>query len=192
MKKYALIYVILLTAIVSMAGEPQMDWAYHDDADAIDDRSTERVPGTTYTFLSHDSADTPTSASISLYVLTLNQFAGAEDEQVFVRWWNGEKEHWVAAEWVQNMRLGGDSPFGTFHGLPISGEAVTDVWKATIPAEMTMPGDNYYVIQLKARSEDSESVRYLLRKNGEQNNLEQMWTDQPDYAGKDWHVTITE
>jgi len=180
------------------AAEMNMEWAYHDDADGIDHRVTERVPGQDHPFLANGTAVIDDGQEITLYLLTANQFAGDAEEQVFLRWWNGAEEHWVAGEWVRNIRLGeGEEAVGPFHGYPQWGQETIDLWKVTVSAELTRPGDNYYTIQLKAWSEEDSSERYLLREMegefGSKNKLGQAWTAAPEgYFGRDWMVTITE
>jgi hypothetical protein len=129
--------------------------------------------------------------------MTANQFAGDADEQVFVRWWNGDREHWIIAEWFANATLdiSGENA-GIFRGKPDFGSVMVDIWKIWIPADYTRPGDNYYVIQLKAWSPQGASEYYLLRDSGVEgakvNNLGQAWTENANYAGHDWKVVITE
>lgn len=192
MKKWI---ILACFAACSASAQVNMDWAYHDDADDVDDRTIEKLPGEEFTFLSPADAAIPDDAPVVLYVLTANNFAGDLDEQVFVRWWNGESEHWVMAQWIKNIKL---SPLGltaqTFHGLPLSGEAMLDVWRVEIGADITRPGDNYYVIQAKGWKEGETREAYLLRnavpEKSRENALGQQWIGSPDYAGHDWSVRI--
>jgi hypothetical protein len=178
--------------------EVNVEWAYHDDADELDDRASELVPGETFAFLANESTSISTDSAIELYVLTANQFAGDGEEKVWLRWWNGEEEHWLEAGWVKNVDLGDSSEaVGTFHGVPEEGVVRADLWKFDIPSDLTRPGDNFYVIQLKQQTEDGSVEYYLIRKpdvdvNGV-NNLDQAWTATAEnYFGRDWKVTITD
>jgi hypothetical protein len=175
--------------------EVNMDWAYHDDNDGVDDRATENVPGQGFTFLGNGKVEIPDGEPITLYVLTANQFAGDADEQVFVRWWNGKEEKWITGGWVTNVFLGaGEKDSGRFHGLPNDQSVMADVWKVDVAADVTIPGTNYYVIQFKGVGQDGTKETYLTRdsvgENGKVNNINQAWTPAADYFGHDWNVTI--
>jgi len=194
MKKYVfMLLVVLLSGIFAYAGELRLDWAYHDDADELDDRTSEQIPGENLTFLGNGSTLIANDEPVMLYVMTVQQFAWDQEEQVLVRWWNGEEEHWVMGSWLLNIELG---DIDTFHGLPLDEAVTVDLWEVKIDPEITRPGENYYVIQLKGwvEGEDPEAV-YLLRDTGggeaSANNLEQAWTA-GDYSGRDWSVSITE
>lgn len=178
------------------AGAIELDWAYHAQA-GQDNRVTENVPGQTLTFLGNGSTEISNDEPVILYVLTLNQFAGDADEQVFVRWWNGKQEHWVMASWAANVLLGSEGEgAGRFHDKPDWGTVMLDLWKIEIDPKITRPGDNYYVIQLKAFSERGTSEFYLMRDAGtasaQVNNLGQAWTAEPEYIGHDWSVRVKE
>lgn len=179
------------------ADEPiAVRWAYHDDADQIDDRCGEQVPGERFCFLDAETTVIADDEPVRLYALTDRNFAGQREEQVFVRWWNGQEEKWIMGKWVKNITLGPKAIDGTFHGLPGEGEVVVDLWLIEIPPEVTLPGENYYVIQLKGWSDDPR-VMYLLRDvpqdgHGALNPLGQYCTPEPEYFGHDWCVTIKE
>lgn len=195
MKKWMLILAFACFSTVSASAQINMEWTYHDDADDVDDRTTEKVPGEEFTFLSPADTVIPDDTPVVIYVLTANNFAGDLDEQVFARWWNGETENWVMAQWIKNIPL---SPMGitaqTFHGLPLAGEAMLDLWRIEIGAEFTRPGENYYVIQAKGWKEGETREAYLLRdavpEKSSENALGQQWIGSPDYAGHDWSVRI--
>ena len=200
MRRRSIFLLTLLTLILPRwsyaSGEIRTHWAYHDDADDIDDRCGETVPGERFAFLDSEFTVIPDDQPVLLYVLTDKDFAGDREEQVLVRWWNGEKEHWVMGAWVKNIILGPGSVAGTFHGLPAQGVVTVDLWKVEIPAELTRPGENYYAIQLKGWSDDPRTV-YLLRdipeeNQGNLNPLGQYCTEKPAYMGHDWSVTIKE
>lgn len=186
---------LVASCVGATAADVNMDWAYHDDNDGTDDRFSEAVPGQAYMFVGNAKKEISTSEPITLYVLTGNQFAGDAEEQVFVRWWNGMQENWVAGSWETNVRLGpGEMDAGRFHGLPAEGDALLDIWKIVIPAEMTEVGENFYVIQIKGWSDAGASEKFLLRdtaEGGSNNNVGQAWTA-GSYFEHDWSVTITE
>lgn len=189
--------VALLTASPRVFAQLDLDWAYHDDDDGIDDRVGEKVPGETFTFLGNGSTVIGDNEPVVIYVLTANQFAYDLDEQVFVRWWDGQQEHWIMGGWVKNIYVGEKQPGGRFHDQPSQGEVMLDLWKVEVPAEATRPGENYYVIQLKGWSEEEGAIeRYLLREAGaseaSHNGLNQAWSSAADFSGRDWSVTIKE
>lgn len=176
------------------AGAMEFDWAYHE-ADGQTLRTTEKVPGLDVTFLENGSEEIRKGERIVLYLCTANQFAGDADEQIFVRWWNGTSEHWIAGEWVTNVMLDVSGEHaGTFRGKPDFGSVLIDVWRIVIPPHIVRLGDNYYVIQLKAWSPYGVIEGYLLRDSGAEgartNNLGQAYTEQPNYAGHDWLIKI--
>ena len=195
MKNWFFVLAFVCFSAAAASAQINMDWTYHDDADDVDDRATEQVPGEDFTFLSPSGIVIPNDAPVVIYVLTANNFAGDLDEQVFVRWWNGETEHWVMAQWIKNIPL---SPMGlnaqTFHGLPLAGEAMLDLWRVEIGADITRPGENYYVIQAKGWKDGDTKEAYLLRdavpEKSQENALGQQWIGSPDYAGLDWSVRI--
>ena len=178
---------------VSLCGaELNMDWAYHNVAGS--DRAQEFVPGHGFSFLGNSKVIIPDGEPVTLYVTTANQFAGDADEQVFVRWWNGSEEKWISGTWATNVWLGsGENDAGRFHGLPMDQSVMLDVWKFEIGADVTLPGENFYVIQLKGWKEGSEPAQaYLLKDSGtdsQVNNIGQIWTS-GDYFQHDWSVTI--
>ncbi len=169
-------------------------WAYHNDG--IMDRAQENVPGQSFAFLGNGSATIKDSEPITLYVLTANNFAGDRDEQVFARWWNGSAEHWIMGSWMTNVYIGfGDGTVGQFKGQPEQVADMVDVWKIEVSPDVTLPGDNYYVIQMKGwREGETPSEVFLLRTesadNPNKNNLGQPWTGKGDYFEHDWSVQI--
>lgn len=186
---------LLALSFQAFAADLNVEWAYHDDADGIDDRAGEKVPGQTFAFLGNGSTNIADADIVTLYVMTANQFAGDADEQIFVRWWNGSEENWVAGSWVGNLQIGeGENGVGLFHDQPVEGQIMADLWKIEIAPEITQPGVNYYAIQLKGWKDGAATEYYLLRdeapENGGLNNLNQSWTSGADYAGHDWSVMI--
>ncbi len=189
-----------VVAAILLAGAPAFatintDWAYHDDNDGTDDRIGEGVPGQAFMFLGNTKVSVPDSEPVTLYVLTANQFAGDADEQVFARWWNGKEEKWIMASWVTNVYLGsGENDAGRFHGAPMDQSVMCDVWKIEVGAEVTLPGENFYVIQLKGWKDNaSTGEAYLIKDSGDgskNNNIGQSVTT-GDYFKHDWSVTIT-
>ena len=173
-------------------GDERLDWAYHNIAGA--DRTQEFVHGQGFCFLQNSKVSIPDADPVVLYVTTANQFAGDADEQVFVRWWNGKEEKWIMGSWVTNVWLGsGENDAGRFHGQPMDQSVMLDVWKFEVGADVTLPGENFYVFQLKGWKEGSEPAQaYLLKDAGtdsKANNLGQVWTA-GDYFKHDWSVTI--
>jgi len=189
----ATIGLALLPAVAE--AQLNMDWAYHAAADSPEARITERVPGEEATFLANGRLEIADGEEVVIHVLTAHQFAGDGEEQVWLRWWNGE-ERWFQGHWQKNVILGDSArAAGQFRGLPASGEVVLDLWEIRIDAGTTRPGENYYVIQLKGVGGQGEIVHYLLREGsgefGGMNQLGQAWTVSPDYTGRDWKVVIT-
>lgn len=185
----------LLLAGAVRAADLNMDWAYHDDEDGVDDRIDENVPGQGFMFLGNAKLEVPDAEPVTLYVLTANQFAGDQDEQVLVRWWNGKEEKWITGGWYTNVFLGsGWNESGRFHGVPNDQSVMADVWRVEVGADVTLPGTNYYVIQLKGWSEGGSAEAYLTRdsvgENGKVNNINQGWTPAADYFTHDWSLTI--
>jgi hypothetical protein len=188
----ALLAGLFLLCASICGAELNMDWAYHNAAGA--DRTQELVPGQGVSFLGHSEVSIPDAEPVTLYVTTANQFAGDADEQVFVRWWNGKEEKWITGNWVTNVWLGsGENDAGRFHGQPMDQSVMLDVWEFEIGADVTLPGENFYVVQLKGWKEGSEPAQaYLLKDAGADskvNNLGQVWTA-GDYFQHDWSVTI--
>ena len=172
--------------------ELNMDWAYHNAAGS--DRTQEFVPGQGVSFIENSKVSIPDADPVFLYVTTANQFAGDADEQIFVRWWNGKEEKWIMGSWVTNVWLGsGENDAGRFHGQPMDQSVMLDVWKFEIGADVTLPGENFYVMQLKGWTEGGEAAQaYLIKDAGTDskvNNLGQTWTA-GDYFQHDWSVTI--
>jgi hypothetical protein len=195
-RRFALVVVAAVCAQVASAGL-NMNLAYHDDGDGEDDRAVENLPGRAETFLGNGGTSIPNSEPVVLYVMTANQFAGDAEEQVFVRWWNGQEEHWIMGSWLANVVLGsGDESAGRFHGQPGGDDVMVDLWRVEIGADITQPGENFYVIQLKGWNEEGSSEEgYLLREKGDQdgvNDVGQVYVVGGDYFGRDWSVTIDE
>ncbi len=194
MRLLPILLAAVLAAGTALAGTLNVENAYHAATDDL--RVTEKVPGEDFTFLRNGKTAIPDNEDVTLYVMTANNFADDADEQVFVRWWNGREEHWLMGSWEKNIFIGsGEKAVGAFRGAPVEGEVMLDLWKIVIPADKTLPGDNYYVIQLKGWSEDDATEYYLLRDmavGGGENNVGQVWIATPDYAEHDWKVKITE
>ena len=189
----ALPIAVFLVGASLCGAELNMDWAYHNVVTS--DRTQEFVPGQGFSFLGNAKVSIPDAEAVTLYITTANQFAGDADEQVFVRWWNGKEEKWIMGNWVTNVWLGsGENDAGRFHGQPMDQSVMLDVWKFEIGADVTLPGENFYVIQLKGWKEGSEPAQACLLKDSgtdsKVNNIGQIWTS-GDYFQRDWSVTIT-
>ena len=184
--------LIVLVAAATANAEIQTDWAYHAVGSA--GRLTEPVPGETFTFLANGSDQIPDGDTVTLYVLTAGDFAGALDEQIYVRWWDGYMSHWIMGTWVKNVALDAAQPETRFRGLPEEGTVDLDLWRIEIPASITQPGDNFYAVQLKGFAPDSSDERFLLRQPGgdfcHSNNFGQVWSASEEFDGQDWMVQI--
>lgn len=182
----------LLLSAPSSRAEIQSDWAYHSSGDEA--RTVEQVPGETFSFLANGSSAIPDGETVTIYLLTANDFAGEWAEQVFVRWWDGAISHWIMGTWVRSVRLDASRPGRTFRGLPASGSVLLDLWKVDVPPEITQPGDNFYAIQLKGLGANVSVERYLLRQHGgdfsRTNNLGQICSASEEFDGQDWRVEI--
>lgn len=182
----------LLLAVRPGLADIQTDWAYH--AVGSESRTTEQVPGEAFTFLANGTDQVPDNDTVTIYLLTTNNFAGAMDEQLFVRWWDGARSHWVMGARVKPVHLDAARPDGIFRGLPTEGTVLLDLWKVEIPPEITQPGDNFYAIQLKGYLPDSSEDCYLLRQAGgdfsRTNNFGQIWSASEEFDGQDWKVEI--
>ena len=182
----------LLLSAPSSRAEIQSDWAYHSSGDEA--RTVEPVPGETFSFLANGSAAIPDGETITIYLLTANDFAGEWEEQVFVRWWDGAMSHWIMGHWVKNIELDAARPEARLHDQPAEGTVTVDLWKIDIPAWITQPGENFYAIQLKGYAEGASEERYLLRKPGgdfsRTNNLGQIWSASEEFDGHDWMIII--
>jgi hypothetical protein len=189
------IFAAALLASAPAFAEINTEWAYHDDNDGTDDRAGEGVPGQAVMFLGNAKVSIPDAEPVTLYVLTVNQFAGDADEQVFARWWNGKEEKWIMGSWMTNVYVGtGDNDAGRFHGLPNDQSVMCDIWKIEVSPDLTLPGENFYVIQLKGWANDaSTGEAYLLRDSadGSKNNNVGQSVTTGSYFGHDWSVTIT-
>ncbi len=173
-----------------------MDWAYHDDDDGMDNRATEKVPGTEWTFLENGTNVIHDNDTVGLYITTSDEFAGPRKEIVEVRWWNGTNEYWIKANIVTNIVLGtrgSGNTVGTFHGRPQRGATVpVNIWKAMVNPEMTLPGTNFYIIRLVAVGLNREPVECFLLQTFpmHDNALGQAWTPNWNFYGNDWKVVI--
>lgn len=179
-------------AVRPVLADIQTDWAYH--AVGSGSRTTERVPGEEFSFLANGTDQVADGDTVTLYVLTTNNFAGDMDEQLFVRWWDGAISHWVMGTWVKAIRLDASRPDGIFRDLPAEGTVLLDLWKIEIPPEITQPGENFYAIQLKGYHEGASEERYLLRHAGgdfsRTNNFGQIWSASEEFDGQDWKIEI--
>lgn len=192
-----IVFVGMVAVAVAGGAELKTAWAYHDDNDGTDDRGWEQVPGETYTFIANGGSVIPNTETVTLYLLTDRDFAGDLEEQVFLRWWNGMEEHWIMGSWVANVTIGeGEDASGRFHGQPVAGTETVDLWKIEIGPDITRPGENYYVIQLKGWTEEESQEVYLLQDTqpGQSfdNALGQSWLPTGEFYEHDWSVTITE
>lgn len=189
MKAFVIFGFVVILSWPALAHEIQTDWAYH--AIGAYDRATETVPGTSLTFLGNGTNEVSTSDTVTLYVLTAHQFAGDMDEQIFVRWWDGVRPHWIMGGWVSNIVVNAEN---RFRDLPADGEVKLDLWKIDIPSWITQPGENFYAIQLKGFHQDQSEERYLLHRAGgdftQTNNLGQIWSASEEFDGQDWAITI--
>ena len=175
--------------LAAQAQEFRMDWAYHG-AEGMEE-ATETVPGEGFKFLANGRSEIPQQEPVTLYVITDHDFAGAFEEQVFVRWWDGYMAHWVMGTWVKNIRLSRSRPL---RGKPEEGEVMVDLWKVDVPSWITQPGENFYAIQLKGCNAGYSEERYLLRRGegdfSRRNALGQAWSSSEEFDGQDWRVTI--
>ena len=189
MKFHAVLLVWALGAATSVSAEIQSDWAYH--AAGSGSRWTVSVPGEGFPFLANGTDQISNDDTVTLYLVTANQFAGDRDEQIHVRWWDGAMSHWIMGSWVKNITVDSETPLC---GQPTEGSVVLDLWKIEIPPWITQPGQNFYAIQLKGFSPDSSVERYLLSKPGgdfsRTNNLGQIWSASEEFDGQDWMVNI--
>jgi len=197
MKRYFIstVLFLLVGCFPGSNTDVNMNWAYHDDDDGIDNRPTEKVPGTGWTFLENGTNVIHDNDLVGLYVLTSNEFAGPRKEIVEVRWWNGTNEYWIKASIVTNIILGNRSAgntVGTFHARPQSGTVLVNVWKAVVRPEMTIPGTNFYVIRLVAVGLNKEPVDYFLMQTdpSHDTDLGQAWTPTWNFYGNDWSLVI--
>lgn len=196
--KQVLAWACWSLAWAATAAEIKTDWAYHGRADGALSPAKENIPGQGYAFIGNANTVIPDAEPVTLYVLTDQNFAGDADEQVLVRWWNGKEEKWLMGKWEKNITLGqGEGAVEPFHGQPETGATTLDLWSVEVPAELTLPGENYYVIQLKGWQKDAEPAEVLLLRDASGeftvvNKLGQAWTASKNYAGQDWKVTILE
>ena len=189
------IFAFLLTALLVTplaAEEIQADWLYH--AIGSSNRSSEKVPGEDFAFLANGTDQVSDADTVTLYLLTGEDFAGDLDEQVFVRWWDGTMSHWIMGSWVKNITLDSSRPETSFHGQPETGTVTLDLWKIEIPPPVTQPGENFYAIQIKGYSANSSDERYLLSRPGgdfsRTNQFGQIWSSSEEFDGQDWMVNI--
>lgn len=192
MKPIAAILLFALSATPPAFAEIQTDWAYH--AIGNGNRLSESVPGEAFPFLANGTDQIVDGDTVTLYLLTANNFAGDMDEQIYVRWWDGTMSHWIMGAWVKSVALDASRPETTLRGLPTEGMATLDLWKIEIPGWITQPGENFYAIQLKGYAPNASEERYLLSKPGgdfsQVNNVGQIWSASEEFDGQDWKVNI--
>ncbi len=192
MKAFVALLLSSVLALQAAATEIQADWAYH--AIGGGSRTTERVPGEDLQFLANGTDQIDDGDTVTLYLLTARDFAGDMEEQVYVRWWDGYMSHWIMGGWVKNVTLDASRPETTFHGLPVEGTVVLDLWKIEIPAWITQAGENFYAIQLKGYANGVSEERYLLSRSGgdfsQTNNFGQVWSASEEFDGQDWKINI--
>lgn len=178
-----------------------VDWSYHARTADIygETRGIEQVPGESFTFVGQDNTVIEHGEKVVFYLLTANQYAGDEEEQLYLRWWNGESESWIQGNWVKNIFLGkgGESSVGTFQEEPKDGEVMIDLWRFEVPISLVRTGEHYYCFQMKSWHPQYGMVeKYLLKQGrdlefGGVNNLGQAWSASPaDYFGNDWKFTV--
>lgn len=131
---HAVLSMFLLSAS-ALRADIQTEWAYH--AVGSGSRVSEPVPGETLKFLSNGTDQVNDGESITLFILTAQNFAGDMDEQIYVRWWDGTMSHWLMGSWVKNVTLDAAQPEAQFRGLPREGTVGLDLWKVEIPAWIT-------------------------------------------------------
>jgi len=179
-------------SVASVHAEFQMDWAYHSAGNAS--RLTELVPEEGVPFLASGSDQIRNTDTVTLYLLTNQNFADELTEQVFVRWWDGTMSHWIMGSWVKNITLDASDPKTRLRGLPEEGIQTVDLWKVAIPASITQPGENFYAIQLKGYGNGTSEERYLLRKLGgdfsQTNPLGQIWSASEEFDDQDWKIQV--
>ena len=184
--------VFTLLAAQPALAEIQTDWAYH--AVGGESRLSELVPGENFKFFANGTDRVSDADTVTLYLLTAQNFAGDMEEQIYVRWLDGTMSHWIMGSWVKNITLDAARPETCFHGLPVAGTVTLDLWKIEIPSWITQPGENFYAIQLKGYAQGTSEERYLLSKPGgdfsQTNNFGQVWTASEEFNGQDWKVNI--
>jgi hypothetical protein len=192
MKPYSAILSFVLLAVQPALADIQTDWAFH--AVGSESRLSELVPGEDFKFLANGTDQVNNSDTVTLYLLTADNFAGDMDEQIYVRWWDGAMSHWIMGCWVKNITLDASRPETRLRGLPTEGTVTLDLWKVEIPEWITQPGENFYAIQLKGFAQGTSEERYLLSKPGgdfsQTNNLGQVWSASEEFDGQDWKVNI--
>lgn len=189
--------------VQTLTGGVSVEWAYHaaDDVTEGDVRGIEEVPGETFTFIDGTSTQVDKGSGVTLYLLTSNQYAGSDEEQVYLRWWNGFQEHWLDGKWIKNVTLGTNlhATAASFRGMPTAhAETVfLDLWRFKVPQDLVNYGDHYYCFQLKSWSErNGHHEKFLIRRGvtaefGGTNRLGQVWTGNPaEFFGNDWRLTI--
>lgn len=192
MKKCLACLLFAFWASPLLAQEMKTDWAYH--AIGSSSRWTETVPGESFTFLANGSDQVGNDDTITLYLLTDQDFAGDMDEQIYVRWWDGTMSHWIMGSWVKNVFLDAEKPETQFHNQPTKDSICLDLWKVEIPSWITQPGENFYAIQMKGFSSGSTNERYLLSKMGgdfsRTNFFGQVWSASEEFDGQDWMINV--
>ena len=148
-----------------------------------DDPAARDVPGEGLPFLQLPPPGSDAPAVIHL--LTPTDFAGPLDEQVYVRWWDGQTAHWIMGCWVRNVPAADVSPL-----LPP--DAILDLWRVEVPASARRDGPQYYAIQVKGADASRSVERYLLARPGgdftRTNALGQIWSSSEEFEGQDWPV----
>ena len=192
MKPFFAFLSVLLSVATSALADIRTDWAYHGIGSGS--RWSEAVPGEDFKFLANGTDQVSDADTVTLYLLTADDFAGEMDEQVYVRWWDGAMSHWIMGTWVKNIELDAARPETKLHDQPAEGTVAVDLWKIDIPAWITQPGENFYAIQLKGYVDGASEERYLLRKPGgdfsRTNNLGQIWSASEEFDGQDWMINI--
>ena len=192
MKSFYSFLLMAMLAVSTAAAEIQTDWAYHAIGGA--GRMAEQIPGETFTFLANGSDQIADGDTVTLYVLTAGDFAGAMDEQIYVRWWDGYMSHWIMGAWIKTLTLDAAQAESAFHGQPREGTVELDLWKIEIPSWITQPGENFYAIQLKGCTPETSEERYLLGRAGgdfsQTNNFGQVWSASEEFDGQDWKINV--
>jgi hypothetical protein len=168
-------------------------WAYHDDADGEDERTTQALPEQRGTYL--DRTEFLDGEDIAIWLLTSERFQSSGG-QVWMHWWNGTADLWTQAH---SQGLVVVQP-GEINGSPAAAPQTAALWRADISATMTQAGENYYAIQLKTTSALPNNGQWVEEgwltrditggPTSATNNLGQAMTQTNDYAGHDWSVRV--
>lgn len=191
MKKCCAASILCLLLTAGAQAFIYTDWAYHNDGREM----AELIPGRSDFFRPEQNKTVSKEQPVQLFLLTPYDYAGEKEEKIRLRWWNGEKEHWLDAEWVDNVVLSAQAdPVQTFHGQPERDDMLLDVWKVTVPASMIHAGSNYYVFQMIGtdpkglRNEAVILSRLPGDAPGECNILGQYLIRNGSFFGKDWVI----